>query len=99
MKLCTSKKTKTFCKKSKSFLKKIMVFKKKKRNFFQKITSFFKNTLIFFYPLSGLGKPLERLMHKGHFRKLSEEQGELLRVKALLYGLAGEPITKSGLCI
>ena len=27
-----------------------------------------------------------------------EEQGELLRVKALLYGLAGEPITKSGLC-
>ena len=52
--------------------------------------------MIFFYPLSGLGKPLERLMHKGHFRKLSEEQGELLRVKALLYGLAGEPITKSG---
>ena len=38
--------------------------------------------MIFFYPLSGLGKPLERLMHKGHFRKLSEEQGELLRVKA-----------------
>ena len=81
-----------------TFLKKIKSFSKKNKNFFKKITSFFKNTLIFFYPLSGLGKPLERLMHKGHFRKLSEEQGELLRVKALLYGLAGEPITKSGLC-